>query len=377
MPLTDISVFIDPASRHFLGNELFNRRNPHNIDGAHAPYFYLQELFESSGIPVNTADYLVRGERINKRNVYFSLGVTDHYELLSRRKDVILSAFFTMEAPIVYPSLFRSLPKISRHFKRIYSYSTNTALARFGCAGVPLRKFHIPYPYDRVIDELWRRTDRKFLTLLNYNRLCRMKWQELYTERLRALAYFSQFGEIDLYGLGWDKPPYRVGETRIPVTLTLINRYLREQVPFLRRHPFEEVVRKTYRGPAESKYVTQSEYAFTICYENMILPGWLNENLFDCFLAGTVPIFLGPPDITDYVPSECFIDKRQFPTYAELRRFLKSLGEKDIRRYKENARDYLASAKFRPFTKESFAAKFTSAVEEDLGVSFRQVKVTA
>ena len=83
----------------------------------------------------------------------------------------------------------------------------------------------------------------------------------------------------------------------------------------MRRLSYEKVVRKTYRGVAQSKYEIQSNYTFTICYENMMLLGWLNENIFDCFLVGTIPIYLGPPDVTDYVPAECFIDRRQFATY--------------------------------------------------------------
>jgi alpha(1,3/1,4) fucosyltransferase len=367
----DISVFVDPSSHHFLGDELFNPANRHNIDGAHTPYFYLRDLFQSAGIEVHTGDYLVSGEKRNKQNIYFSLGYLEHYQRLINRPDVILSGLFTFEAPIVQPSLYRALPRLSRYFKRIYSFSTNTALARFGCGNVALRKFHIPYPYDGVIEDLWRNTDRKFLTLLNCNRLCRRTWQELYTERLRALDFFSHYDEIDLYGLGWDKPPYRVGETWIPIPLTRINRYLHEYVPFLPMHPFEKAIQRTYRGVAVSKYVTQSRYTFTICYENMRLDGWLNENLFDCFLVGTIPVFLGPPDITDYVPANCFIDKRQFPTYEELRSHLKSLGPNEIQAYKENARDYISSASFKPFTKESFAQYFTRAVEEDLGVDLR------
>jgi len=42
------------------------------------------------------------------------------------------------------------------------------------------------------------------------------------------------------------------------------------------------------------------------------------------------------------------------------------LTEKDIKSYKENARDFLASGKFKPFSKESFARIFTRAVEEDV-----------
>jgi hypothetical protein len=367
----DITVFIDPVTHHFLRNELFNVNNRHNVDNAHAPYFYLRDLFQSKGIEVHTADYLVRGEKANKINVYFSLGIISNFKELAKRSDVILSGIFTFEAPIVQPSTYKALKVASRYFKRIYCYTPSEALVRFGCAGLKFHKFHIPYAYDRVFEHLWQKKDRKFLTLLNWNRLARRSWQELYTERLRALEFFSQFDEIDLYGMGWDRAPYRVGETWIPHTFMRIHRYIREHVPFVRMHPYEKVIHKTYRGVAQSKYETQSNYTFTICYENMMLPGWLNENIFDCFLVGTIPIYLGPPDVTDYVPAECFIDKRQFATYQELRSFLKSLGEKEIQLYKENARDYLSSDMYRPFCKESFAEIFVRAVEEDTGVSIR------
>jgi len=369
--VTDISVFVEPVTHHFLRNELFNPKSRHNIDGAHAPYFYLRDLFQAQGIEVNTGDYLVRGEKTNRLNVYFSLGIIKNYRELAERKDVILSSFFTMEAPIVAPSNYRELPRISRYFRRIYSYTTPEALTRYGCKGLTFEPFCIPYPYDGPLEQLWSRTDRKFLVMLNYNRLCRRSWQELYTERLRALEYFSQFGEIDLYGLGWDKPPYVVGETWIPATATILHRYLRSNVPFLKRHPFQHVVDRTWRGAAPSKYETQSAYTFTLCYENMMLDGWLNENVFDCFLAGTIPIYLGPPNVTDFIPAECFIDKRQYPTYPELRAYLKSLGPDDIRRYKEAARDFLASTRFNRFKKEAFGQLFSRAVEADTGVRLR------
>ncbi|HYM24404.1 MAG TPA: glycosyltransferase family 10 [Vicinamibacterales bacterium] len=371
LKLSDISVFVDPVTPHFLKNRLFDTGNVHNVDGAHAPYFYLKELFTSQGIDVNTADYLVEGKKRNKLNAYFSLGITTNYRRLARERDVILSAYFTMDAPIVMPSHFKGLRTASRDFKRIYSYSTPEALAPFGCRGLKFEKLHIPYCFDRVFPELWANENRKFLCLLNYNRLCRRTWRELYTARLEACEYFSRFNEIDMFGFAWDRLPYVVGESWIPATLRRVSRLVQERTPILNRHPYQKLIDRVWRGPAESKYVTQSQYTFTICYENMDLEGWLNENIFDCFLVGTIPIYLGAPDITDYVPENCFINRRRFKTYDDLRACLHALGPAEIRRYKENARDYLASARFAPFRKESFAQIFTRAVEEDAGVSLR------
>jgi alpha(1,3/1,4) fucosyltransferase len=364
----DVTLFIDPVSHHFVRDEIFNPSSPLNRDNCHAPYFYMQETLRSKGIEVHTADYLISGEKTNKTNVYFSFGTLTNYEQLARRRDTILSGFITIEAPIVQPSTYKSLPKLSKYFKRLFSYSTGEALARFGCAGLQFKKFFIPQPYDRVFDDLWRRRDRKFLTMISSNRLPRIYWNELYTERHRALEFFSQYGEIDLYGNGWDHMPYRVGEIWLPGSVMRLYRYVREHIPFVPRHPIEQVLKKVYKGSVKSKYETMSQYNFALCYENMFLKGWLNEKIFDAFYAGTIPIYWGATDVTDYIPENSFIDKRKYPTYADLRAYLKSLSEKDIQTYRENARDFLASEEFKPFSKESFARIFTNAIEEDLGL---------
>jgi hypothetical protein len=365
---SEISVFIDPVTRHFLRNELFNPESPHNFDDSLGAYIQLKRTLESHGVEVNTADYLLEGSKRNKVNVYFSLGIVGNYRALAGRDDVILSSFFTMEAPIVQPSAYFALPDISRRFRRIYCYSTPQALARYGCADLSFTKFHIPYTYDSVVPHLWANEERSLLCMVNANRLCRRTWQELYTERLRAVAYFAQFDEIDLYGFDWDQPPYLVGETWIPGTLRRMYRAAQLRFPVLGRHRYSSAVKKTWRGETNKKYDMQSRYTFTICYENMMLDGWLNENIFDCLRVGTIPIFLGPPDILDYVPEECFIDKRQFETYADLRAYLHSLSRADIRRYKEHGREFLASDRFKPFTRGAFADLFIRALEEDTGV---------
>ncbi len=364
----DVTLFIDPISHHFLRNEMFNPNSPFNRDNCHAPYFYMREVLQSKGIEVHTADYLMSGEKANKTNVYFSFETLKNFKELAKRKDTILSGFITIEAPIVHPSTYQALPEVSKYFKRVYSYSTGEALEHFGCGGLRFDKFFIPQPYNQVFAELWSRRDRGFLTMITTNRLPRIYWNELYTERHRALEYFSQYGEIDLYGNGWDRLPYHVGEFWVPATALRLYRFIREHMPLIPKQPIEGVLRKVYRGPVKSKYETMSRYNFALCYENMFLKGWLNEKIFDAFYAGTIPIYWGATDVTDYIPENAFIDKRKYPTYPELRAYLKSLTEKDIQRYKENARDFLASEKFKPFSKESFARIFTNAVEEDLGL---------
>jgi hypothetical protein len=125
------------------------------------------------------------------------------------------------------------------------------------------------------------------------------------------------------------------------------------------------VPRRVYRGTARSKRETLGRYKFALCFENMILNGCITEKIFDCFYAGTVPVYWGAPDISRYVPPECFIDMRNFTSYAHLRDFLRSLREGAIRDYKESARTYLASEPFERFRKSAFADRFVRMVAED------------
>ncbi len=201
----DVTLFIDPVTHHFLGNEMFNPNSPLNRDNCHAPYFYMRELVQSKGIEVHTADYLMSSEKTNKTNVYFSFGTLKNYEMLAKRNDTILSGFITIEAPIVHPSTYKALPKVSKYFKRVYAYSSGDALARFGCAGLHFEKFFIPQPYNQVFNELWSRKDRKFLTMVVANKLPRIYWNELFTERHRLLEFFTARRDRSLWpGLGPD-----------------------------------------------------------------------------------------------------------------------------------------------------------------------------
>lgn len=61
----------------------------------------------------------------------------------------------------------------------------------------------------------------------------------------------------------------------------------------------------------------------------------------------------------------------EFSDYNELRLYLKSLTPDKILRYRENARDYLASTGFLPYSRETFVDTIVSALEKDSGATIR------
>ncbi|KAB7887432.1 hypothetical protein GBG19_10625 [Poseidonibacter ostreae] len=67
-----------------------------------------------------------------------------------------------------------------------------------------------------------------------------------------------------------------------------------------------------------------------MCYENARdIPGYITEKIFDSFFAGCVPVYLGADNITEHIPKECFIDKREFDTYEKLYKYLKNMSDEE------------------------------------------------
>ena len=55
--------------------------------------------------------------------------------------------------------------------------------------------------------------------------------------------------------------------------------------------------------------------------------------IFDAFIAGCVPVYWGAKNITDYVSSDCFIDRREFKNNQELYRYMKNMNDDEYLKY--------------------------------------------
>lgn len=127
--------------------------------------------------------------------------------------------------------------------------------------------------------------------------------------RLKAIRWFEQHHpeQFHLYGHGWDA-------ARFP----------------------------SYRGPGAPQRETLARYRFALCYERSTRePGYLTAALFDCFEAQCIPVYLGAPNIDEYVPPGCYVDRRSFGSDEELYTFLSSLSEADHRGFLERIAGFL------------------------------------
>ncbi len=336
-----LNVYLDPSSYVHLNNVFFAKNSIYNINNCREPFIALKEHCRERDINLNTIDfwdpkkadgsdiYIAFEHKFILRKFYWKFR-NKNYPVVDIKK-FKKRVLFQFEPPVVVPEIKYLIKQTLKIYDKVF-FTWETGVPR-------IRHFHtpLPIPDTGIIPDYWANANRKFLTLINSNRRLLSYHKELLTERIRAIIFFSQTGEIDLYGRDWDK-------------LLPFPYWLRKGV-----------IKKVYKGPLKNKYKKLSEYNFAFAIENCKLSGYITDKIFDCFYVGTVPIYLGAPDVEKFIPKDCFIDMRDFNSYQELRKFLKSLTESEIKSYRENGRRFLESEKVAAFTKKPFIEKFVEA----------------
>lgn len=360
------ALLVEPASKKFMHDAFFDSsRNATGGDDLQAPWRHLKQTLEARNIRVHTSDFLDELPR-DTHKLWLSVSGLGDYRALAARDDVTLSAYMALECPAVEPEIYRRLPRLRGVFRRVLNWGDADALLPYTGTPVAVDRFQWPQSFDRVHEEPWRNRERGFLVMINSNKLPRLYHNELYTKRLAAVEYFNRFGEIDLYGPYWNQAPVRVGHTWVPHTARRLQRALWERWQHVRPNPIYQAAREASRGIAKSKSETLGRYTFALCFENQVVRGWMTEKIFDCLFAGAVPVYWGAPDVTDFVPSEAFIDMRRFADFAELRRFLHAVTPAELEHFREAGRAFVESDRFAPFRMTTFTAMIERIVDADI-----------
>ncbi len=166
------------------------------------------------------------------------------------------------------------------------------------------------------------------------------KDNELYSKRIDFINYFAKKNKIDLYGRNWK--------------IHLNRRILWWK--YLLNYPS---IMSCFRGAVLSKYQALSQYKFSICFENSVIEGYITEKIFDCFYAGTVPIYYGAPDINKYVNPKAFINFNDFSSIQDLEKYIENLSDFDCEEYKKWGKHFIEkeSSRFYNFLEDSILNK--------------------
>ncbi len=322
-------TYVDPPSPAYYGDKLFDTSDAAlNRDDSLVPYARLRQAFRAEGKDLRTADYLMQmpvGDGISN---YYSLGVLDNYRALRKRADVCLKAFVIFEPPVVDPNLYKALPELTAAFECVYVH--NTIGDGYSLEGVDvsrLRQLFWPQPRDEVIEHYWERTERlDSIVVINGNHIPRKVPNELYSKRVEAMVALASLGVVDLYGRGWAKWWSRASMW----------------IPYWKNR---KTLMSIYKGECDSKYEVLSQYKYSLCFENMAMKGYVTEKIFDCFYAGTIPLYLGATDISDLVTPDAYIDCRRFSSWDQISHAIAKLSSKEIESLKRAGRQFIKNTK--------------------------------
>jgi len=331
-------IIIDPSSEHYHQGRLFDPDTPLNRDDCLLPVIKIRDAFKKQGVSVYTVDFLLSGKidiSLTDQVDYYSFGYLRDFEEFRKKHPVHLKAFIVIEPPTVHPRLYSELPILTRQFDQVYIYNTEgDAYSLKNVDLSKLSKFYCSQPYHDVLENYWSKSDRlnKIVMIVgNHRPSFRYKGnREQYSKRIRAAVGLSKFGAIDLYGMGW-KCWWSSRSQWLVYWLHL------------------KTILKIYKGPCLSKYKVLSHYNFSLCFENTQMKGYVTEKLIDCLYVGTIPLYLGAPDIADYIPSETFIDCRQFDSWKDLWHFVNQMSASQILEMKEAGRSFIQSKAFDKF----------------------------
>lgn len=290
----------------------------HKYNPSHTPRL-MRKLFLNQGIEINTPD-------INQgRPVSFDIHL-EGSQLPQRQRPQYLIA---MENPNI--NKLNCSIEYSSSFNLVFTWNK--------------RLHHLPnivpvmIPHPMHYGEFTTSSSRKiFSCLINANKYFKEEYpNDLYRERLKVIRWYEKYAphHFELYGLGWDKPP---------PAYTLAKR-IRRGMQRLRskidgKHPFP-----SYRGEIREKSEILQQSRFSYCFENNSeIPNYITEKIFDSLVNGCIPIYWGASNIEDYIPIQCFIDRRNFKNTAEVHAHLLTINNDSYSIYQDNIRNFLASS---------------------------------
>lgn len=327
-----VCVFIGGPS--YFNNNLFDPFEKMNRDNCLLPFRLLKEELSKEGYNLTTED-MANGDPL------FEIHMNAHENGTSNLKFLLY-----MEPDWHFPANAVGSGLLSQ-YDLVFTWNDDLL------SQLNFVKMYLPNSLNYHDPDGFEKRDMFISMICGNNPIDSNHDAELYSERYQTIrklevCYSNYF---HLYGRGWDLPVNK---------RSLSFRFLRKTAwmwqPWYRPFP-------SYRGMTVNKYDVYKRSRFAICYENcMGYSGYISEKIFDVMSAGCVPVYLGAKNIEDYVPNDCFIDRRSFKTLDDLVTHLISIDEQSFLRMQENIFRFLKSDMGQRFSAEFFAKKVTEKI---------------
>lgn len=158
-----------------------------------------------------------------------------------------INCAWIIEPPIINGENYRDIIKIKNSFKYIFTHHKNLLLQSDNVVYIPHGGTWLNEDEIKIYDK------KKKVSCIFSSK----QWNPYHRIRFRVYDRFKETNLVDFYGSGCEKP-------------------------------------------IEYKVEGLKDYMFSIVIENSIEVGYFTEKLLDCFLTGTIPIYLGSKTTSEY-----------------------------------------------------------------------------
>jgi len=325
------------VSSPYQNNQIFDLSNlTLNRDNCLLGFYSLRQEFSKIGVHLSTSDVV----NLDDSSIVI---YNEMPKKMPNRQDKNKSYLLLFESELIRPDNW-DLEK-HKYFNKIFTWNDEFV--------DNVKYFKINFSSEFPVSIQKNISGKKKLcTLIAGNKVVSHPL-ELYSKRIEAIRWFERNRpmDFDLYGIGWGE--YSFTGPRIFRALNKIKpltKLLASKFP-------------SYQGVVNEKKLTLEKYKFCICYENARdIPGYITEKIFDCFIAGCVPIYWGANNIDKYIPNNCFIDKRKFDDYEALHQFINNMKDSKYSHYLENIEIFLNSKSINQFSVKYFAKAISSNI---------------
>ncbi len=340
--MNERAVVFDVNIPQLNENKLFNPLFAAKVSHTLLPFCYLSEEGKKYGLTFITPDVFLKNLQSFPNAVLMShLTSPDTQKIIEAgAKPAVL---FCQESPYIATGFYAKLKRLSSMFKHSFVFSgmkkrlskktiyhpihfvQQFNFANFTAVPFEQKKFATMISGNKKISNWKKDWVLKFLYGFNVS--------NIYQQRFALIYHYQDTGRFDLYGVGWDKNE-------------------------------SAAVKKVYKGKVEDKTATFKNYKFAFCFENSVFPGYVTEKILDAMYSGCVPVYLGAPNVADFVSADSFINAEDFENFEQLDEFLQSITQSQYNKYIEGIRQFLISEKFKKFTQEYFASVVLPILKE-------------
>ena len=315
--------------------------------------FFEETVFPSmSGFPLMRKEFLARGIELNTPDVNIGIKVAfDLYiEGLPLIENDLPKYLIALENP--NHNRLNEDREYCQKFTKVFTWDARSFDMKNVVKILPPHQISHSTFHDYAQRDI-------FCCLINANKVFREKLpSDLYSERINVIRWYEKYApdKFELYGRGRYRPP---------PSFDFLGK-VRRSIPSLSVKLFGKKYFPSYKGELQSKSDVLRRSKFSYCYENnKDLSNYITEKIIDAFTSGCVPVYWGADNVADYIPAECFIDRRNFKNTADVHQYLLSISPKEYSEYQSAISDFLNSDVAKRFSFEHFVSTVLNEIAQD------------